>query len=292
MNFKDKYIIQCCRAGAIGDVLMTTAAIRELRRQFPQSHIRYVTKTPDLLINNPHIDELSLVRNKCDREILFEYPMHNGYPDQPLTRHIANEFASCAEVELDSVEGDIYFHEHELSLIRNVVKKFTVPVATIHIKSGWSPYKDWPIENWQKVIDHFFGRLAFIQIGGFGEPVLRDVVALAGELSIRLSATCIAVSDIFLGVDSFANHVAGALGKPAVVVFGSTSPVGSGYDTAINLWSAEDCSPCYREYNSMAVHKKEPCPYEIKCQRRISVDRLIEAVESIVVKQQLNQKEE
>ena len=275
-----KFVIECCRAGVIGDVLMTTPAIRELRKQYKNAHIRYVTLNPDLLINNPNIDELSIVNYPCDLQIKFEYPVHKGYPDKPLTKHIAAEFAECGGVQIDSFRGDIYFSESELIYAESVIKKFEhIPTATIHIHGGWSPYKNWPFENWQKVVDHFFKRIVFIQIGGPNDPVLNNVISMVRTFSIRLSSAFIYSTDFFIGIDSFPNHVAGALSKPAVVLFGSTSPTGSGYPSATNIWTGEECSPCYREYNSISVHKKPPCPYDIKCMKGISVERVVHSIE-------------
>lgn len=275
------YVIECCRAGAIGDVLMTTPAVRALRQKHPDALIRFVTMNPDLLLENPDIDEISPVNLEANRTVWFEYPVKDGYPDVPLQDHLAREFARSNGIPVMEIAGRICFTKSERSFARTLVRKFSpLPVATIHIKAGWSPYKEWPVENWQQVVNHFFGRLVFIQIGGRNEPVLKNAVTMNGVMNIRLSAACVAESDLFLGIDSFPNHVAGAFKKPAVVIFGSTSPVGSGYPTATNLWSGEDCSPCYREYNAIAVHRKEPCPYAVKCQKNITVAAVIEAIET------------
>jgi len=259
---------------------MTTAAVRALRKKYPDALIRYVSFQPDVLLQNPDINELSMIFLPSDRQIFFEYPEHKGYPNQPLDRHLAAEFAENAEVSINSPRGVLQFSEHELSYGRNLLKKFTKTLtATIHLHASWSVYKNWPVENWQQVVDHFFGRLTFIQIGGPKEPVLKKVVSLVGITNIRLSAACIQLTDLFVGIDSFPNHVAGALGKPAVVLFGSTSPVGSGYNSAINLWAGDDCSPCYREDNRKAVHKKPSCPHDHQCMRHIAVEEVIESIE-------------
>ncbi|MFZ0051353.1 MAG: hypothetical protein WAK96_06220, partial [Desulfobaccales bacterium] len=46
----------------IGDVLLTTPAVRTLKRAFPRAHLTYMTKAHgrDVLLNNPDIDELLL----------------------------------------------------------------------------------------------------------------------------------------------------------------------------------------------------------------------------------------
>ncbi len=278
-----RYTIECCRAGAIGDVLMTTPAVRALRKRYPEAHIRYVTLNPDLLLNNPDIDEISPVNHPADKKVYFEYPLAKGYPDMPLERHIAHEFAECCGIELESVRGIIRFTDDELSYARSIIRKFNgLPTATIHIRAGWSPYKEWSFDNWQRLVDHFFGRLVFIQIGAKNEPPLKNAVSMVGIMNIRLAAACVSETDIFVGIDSFPNHVAGALAKPAVVLFGSTSPVGSGYPSAVNLWTAETCSPCYRENNAVSVHPKDPCPNEVKCQTGITVEQVIKGLEPLL----------
>ena len=282
MKRSNKHVIQCSRAGAIGDIIMTTPTIRELRRKNPDSLIRYVTEMPDVLINNRNIDELSFVRMDCDTEIIFEYPLKSGYPKTPLTRHLAHEFAACSGLEIESITGDLSFNQHELSMVKSIMMRFPVPVGVIHIKAGWSPYKDWSVNNWQKIVNHYAGQVVFVQIGEAGEPQLDNVLQMVGKISLRISAACIAMADFLVGGDSFPNHVAGVCKKPAVILFGSTSPVGSGYPTAINLWSGEDCSPCYREYMEITMHKAEPCPFDVKCQPGIAVDQVISAIDQIL----------
>ncbi|MBO8130493.1 MAG: glycosyltransferase family 9 protein [Candidatus Marinimicrobia bacterium] len=278
-------IIECYRAGAIGDVLMTTPAVRALKNKYKGSYIRYVTVTPNLILNNPYVDEISPVGLDADLKVYFEYPLKKGYPDKPLEKHLVYEFAECANVKVDSLRGDLRLYKHEISFAENAVKKFrriNIKLATIHITAGWSPYKEWEIDLWQKVVDYFKGRVLFIQLGSSGQPVLKNVLSFVGILSVRLSASMTYVSDFHVGVDSFPNHVAAAFNKPAVVLFGSTSPVGFGYNSAINIWKGYECSPCYREYNKKSLHPKPPCPYGKKCMRDISLDEVINSIETIL----------
>jgi heptosyltransferase III len=50
------------RLRMIGDVLLTTPAVRTLKRAFPRAHLTYITQAhvKDVLLNNPDIDELLL----------------------------------------------------------------------------------------------------------------------------------------------------------------------------------------------------------------------------------------
>jgi heptosyltransferase-2 len=85
-----------------------------------------------------------------------------------------------------------------------------------------------------------------------------------GELPALLS-TC----RLFIGNDSGAMHVAGAVGLPVIGIFGPTDPQGTRPMTPQFTLIREpvDCSPCFLR----------KCPIDHRCMTRISVDRVFEA---------------
>jgi heptosyltransferase-2 len=85
-----------------------------------------------------------------------------------------------------------------------------------------------------------------------------------GELPALLS-TC----RLFIGNDSGAMHVAGAVGLPVIGIFGPTDPEGTRPVTPQFTLIREpvDCSPCFLR----------KCPIDHRCMTRISVDRVFEA---------------
>ena len=74
-----------------------------------------------------------------------------------------------------------------------------------------------------------------------------------------------------MGVDSFTNHASATVGTPAVILFGSTSPTGSGYGQNINIYKGLECQPCYKEYG-WSKDSRGPCEYEKMCMNQITVD--------------------
>jgi len=74
--------------------------------------------------------------------------------------------------------------------------------------------------------------------------------------------------------DSGVMHLAAALGKPTVAVFGSTSPVwsGAGAPWVRALYAAYPCSPCFRR----------TCPIGYGCLRSIDPARAIGAAEELL----------
>ena len=117
--------------------------------------------------------------------------------------------------------------------------------------------------NWNEIVTRLrqtYPGVAIVQIGGSDDPGLQEMdYDLRGRTSISQALWLLKNSVLHLGVDSFTNHAAGAFRHPAVIVFGSTSPTGSGYDTAVNLWAGLTCSPCYRENPRLSRQSRGPC---------------------------------
>jgi heptosyltransferase-2 len=96
------------------------------------------------------------------------------------------------------------------------------------------------------------------------------VVDLTGKTSVTgligITERCLA----FVSNDSGAMHVAAAMGRPVIAIFGptdekSTRPVGDGH---VVLTANVFCRPCMLR----------DCPIDHRCMKRIDVDRVFEAV--------------
>lgn len=103
---------------------------------------------------------------------------------------------------------------------------------------------------------------------------------MAGKLSLRETVAVIQHCKLFIGNDSGLLHVSGAVGTPSVSFFGPTSPHGK-----LPVWLAhevlytqETCSPCYKHGYA------PPCPYDLQCMRRITLDDAYAAVMRVLQK--------
>ena len=70
----------------IGDVMMTTPAVRALRKAFPEASISFLTESPSDQVykNNPHLDQLLL------------YPKNNSIMDRlKFYRRIRSQNYDC-----------------------------------------------------------------------------------------------------------------------------------------------------------------------------------------------------
>jgi heptosyltransferase-2 len=180
--------------------------------------------------------------------------------------------------------------------IEAVKKKFGLNVIGrtifgLNPGAEYGPAKRWPVEKFifaaQQIQQRtsctwiLFGSKADVAIASRIESAMPSppsaIWNLAGKTSLRELMALLKICRVLLTNDSGPMHVAAALGTPVVVPFGSTSPelTGPGLpgDAQNRLLKSDaPCSPCFlRE-----------CPIDFRCLNGISVERVVEAVLSVV----------
>ncbi|MFQ5818182.1 MAG: lipopolysaccharide heptosyltransferase II [Terriglobia bacterium] len=97
-------------------------------------------------------------------------------------------------------------------------------------------------------------------------------VSLVGQTSLREFLALLGVSQLFIGNDSGAMHLAAAVGLPQVIVFGPTDEGGTGpvNPRARIVKHPVSCSPCFLRH----------CPIDHRCMTRITVDDVWQGVET------------
>jgi heptosyltransferase III len=107
------------------------------------------------------------------------------------------------------------------------------PLLALHAGSG-SGKKNWPVENWRRVAEHFAASgNRLLLIGGEAdhsalESLTRSLSAhapiVARSLSLSTLAAVLARSTRYFGHDTGISHVAAAVGTPSTLLFGPTDP--------------------------------------------------------------------
>lgn len=177
-----------------GDVLVLTAAVRDLHRCYPGRFLTDVrTHCPELWLYNPYLTPLRL-EDRTVRLIPCTYPLVNHSNQQPV--HLLHGFLDelnhqlKVEIRPSALQGDIHLSEEERtqpSLVEKLVGQdlpFWIMVAggKFDFTVKW-----WHFRRWQAVVDHFRGRILFVQVGEHGHyhPPLRGVVDLRGRTTLR-----------------------------------------------------------------------------------------------------------
>jgi lipopolysaccharide heptosyltransferase II len=146
--------------------------------------------------------------------------------------------------------------------------------------------KEWRREAFAEVARHFMPKgFAVALIGSERERGLCDDVVklapgainLAGETTLSELAALISRATICVTNDSGPMHLAVALGRPVVSIFGPTDPVWAGpyrRDGAV-LRAELECSPCY-------LRELRRCPHNHDCMKNVSAATVIERAESVL----------
>jgi heptosyltransferase-2 len=131
-------------------------------------------------------------------------------------------------------------------------------LIALAVAAAYGPAKEWPADRYVDLIDRLAARhgAECVLLGAPSERTRCEEIAgasrahaviAAGETSVGEAMALLSLCDAFVGNDSGAMHVAGALGIPTVALFGSTRPSRTGPlgpHTRV-LYHPIECSPCH-----------------------------------------------
>jgi len=205
----------------VGDIVMLTACVRDLKRWYPELNIQVATSCDDLFENNPYIGPLSPGDSIID--IKMEYPDIHHLHEKDV--HFLNGFIDfineklSLRVKLTEFKGDLHLTEEEKAW-KPIDEDYWVMVAG---GKPDFPAKIWKKEAWQEVVDNV-KKYKIVTIGGKESshihPKLNGVIDMVGKTTIRQSLSLIYNSCGVVSPVTFAMHAAACFDKPAVVVAG------------------------------------------------------------------------
>ena len=255
-----------------GDILMTTQVFKGLKEKHPDMRLVYMTQKiyMDILVGNPYVDEIiewdaSAIENY---EVVYsphkDRILHGGWNNLDVTLYSLYPYF-CG------VEADKMFIEQKKPKI-DLPDEYIV----VHTTGGQPYYRTYNLMH--MAINNI--ELPVIQIGGSADSLCSGAIDHRG-LSFRENAWVMGHAKAAIVVDSFPSHLAGAVGTPAVVLYGPaparvTQPRPQGTGTIINI-EPDKLRVCPITGSCWGQTGKKPC--ESPC---------INTIHPITVKQQLN----
>jgi ADP-heptose:LPS heptosyltransferase len=224
-----------------GDIVMLTAAVRDLHKCYPGQFLSDVrTPCPHLWENNPYITPLD------DKDpdavcLTCEYPLIHSSNQRPY--HFVHGFIDFLNTKINlnirptAFKGDIHISSKEKSWISQVheVTGEDTPFWVV-AAGGKSDYtiKWWHPDRFQSVVDHFKDKVLFVQVGekGHNHPPLRGVIDLRGKTDLRQLVRLVYHAQGILCPVTLLMHLAAAVevkagmpkSRPCVVVAGGREP--------------------------------------------------------------------
>jgi ADP-heptose:LPS heptosyltransferase len=287
------------RPMALGDVLMCTPALREVKRLDPACRVTFYTGAAyqDLAASCPFVDAVRPVAEAPPDAIwmLYETGMRRPIrlpdgtvpPDSadwrivPPRRHLARILGDMLGVDVADVRPSCTADPAEVDRFRQAWKDLPRPWIVVAREAGdFTRNKDWPDGYWEALLDRLLARCTIIEVGTARRD--RDDrrprpgpqhVDLVGRTGLPQLLAAIAAADLLVTPETGSMHIAAAVGTPAVVIYGGyIDPTATGYPANINLYSPVACAPCWL---------RTPCPYGKMCLHRITPDQVEAAVDRL-----------
>ena len=206
---------------SVGDIIMLTACVRDLKRWYPEINIGVNTSCDTLFENNPYLSSFKVGGDLID--IKMEYPViHKLFERDVHFLHGFIEFINeklSLRVKLTEFKGDIHLTDEEKAW-NPIGEPYWVMVAG---GKPDFPAKIWRADSWQKVVNNV-KKYRIVTIGGRESthihPHLDGVIDMVGKTTIRQSLSLIYNSCGVVSPITYAMHAAACFDKPAVVVAG------------------------------------------------------------------------
>ena len=224
-----------------GDILMLTAAVRDLHRAHPGEFLTDVrTPFPDLWAFNPYLTPLR--DDEPGVEVVdCHYPLIHQSNDTPV--HFLHGFPAYLNerlglrIRVTDFKGDIHLGavEREWFDAVGALDPDAEPFWLM-VSGGKRDFtiKWWDHARYQEVVNRFRGRIQFVQVGepSHYHPALEGVVDLRGQTSIRQLIRLMYHAQGVLSPVTFLMHLAAAVEtppgrpehRPCVVVAGGREP--------------------------------------------------------------------
>lgn len=223
-----------------GDAVMMTCAVRDLHRAFPDRFLTDVrTSAGQIWENNPCVTPLDEAASDV-RVIEMHYPLIQTSNTSPY--HFIHGYVQFLEQQLDlripvtEFKGDIHLADIERQWMSQVEETGFKGRFWIMMAGGKYDFtaKWWNPDWYQNVVDHFAGRIQFVQCGeqSHWHPPLQNVINLIGQTDIRQFVRLMYHADGVVCPVTFAMHLAAAVetkpGRPrnraCVVIAGGREP--------------------------------------------------------------------
>ena len=190
-------------------------------------------------------------------------------------------------------DGSLHVGETRSRAARDLLRKRGVrngdsgrrPLVALCPGSINSRAKRWPAERYAALADRLIDELGaeVLLVGSQGELDISTEVArlmrgkavmLTGETELAEAVAVLSLVDLLVTNDTGPAHIAAALGRPTLVIFGPTNPLTTRPFSAAGevLRHPPDCAPCMLR----------DCPIDHPCMTAISPDEVFERASEIL----------
>jgi ADP-heptose:LPS heptosyltransferase len=265
--------------GGLGKNILATALVKGIKKRYPNSFLIVISGYPDVFLNNPSVSKC--LRHDQQVGIYNKYIKNHDTKffiiDPYMTSDFQNGKGHLLRIWFELC-GLNYKGEQPQFFLSKVEKQYyktayptTKPILAIQPNGGaknQGMYYNWardiPEVITTKIINKFKNDYQIVHIKRQDQMSFTNTTQALD--SFRSIAYLISISEKCLFIDSFAQHLAKAVNKKAVVLWSATEPEMFGYDSHINIKANKYTKePQYNHGHYKPFELVEPiekCPYQ------------------------------
>lgn len=281
----------------MGDVIVSTTLVHELKKEYPDAEIHFYTNKPyaEILKNNPDVFEVHAPDDWNVNQIFLKIAEEN-YDSVYTPYQVRGECNMWHQDEATRHQHLVDFYWKRMGMHRQIEDRecylypsaedfknsedhisMDVPRIAIHSTTGVAT-KDWGhFEELVEVLRQ--AGYGCVQVGAPKDKKIKGTVDLRGKMGLLELAAFLSKCAAFVGLDSGISYMADAMKTPTIVIQGSTDPVTSGpiSGRVIHLFAGKTG---YDDCQKVRCHTN--CHHERNCIEEITVDHVLDKLEPFI----------
>lgn len=215
MNIEKPLQILVRRRAALGDVIMITGVIRELRNRF-NCVIDVATEFPNVFDNNPNVKAIwhtSAMPDPAAYDIYIN--LDDCYEHNPINHYLDSYFyRAFGSTAIVNKQPELFVNEMDIDVVNqffetNCIDEYIV----VHIRQWYWPLKNMALDTWYAVFEKLFERrtdfkvvcVGSVQDGYLEHPLFVDA---RDQLNVQQQRLLMDHARCFVGIDSGPYHIA------------------------------------------------------------------------------------
>jgi len=215
MNIEHPIQILVRRRAALGDVIMSTGVVRELKKKY-NCMIDIATEFPNVYDNNPHVRSIWHTSTMPDPSTYDLYiNLDDAYESNPLNHYLDSYFyRAFGTATVDNKEPELFTNNDDTAILNLFLQDNKIDdYIVVHIRQWHWPLKNISWNTWYTIFEKLFTARTDFKIvcvgtaqDGFVEHPLfvdaRDIFSIQQQKILMDHAKC------FVGIDSGPYHIA------------------------------------------------------------------------------------
>jgi len=292
------------RRKALGDVLMITPVLHELRRRYGAlCWIQVVTEEPHALHNNPDVNAVvrpSEMKKEDPWDLYIN--LNDAYENNPLVNYIdaylSRSFGRVPAM-LNQIDRTIriYPTQKEIDNVVNIInKEIASEYIVVHMRRWAWENKNIDVNTWASfftLLNHHYPNVKVVAVGAqydykVGED--QNGISLVDRLTIGEISVLISNAKCFIGGDSGPYHIAASTPTPIVALLSHLNPEQIlpwrsgvfGKDTTV-VQSKVSCVGCYARQTVVPIRNLQ-CENSEQwaCSKNFAFREMFAAVEQYI----------